>query len=401
MNPVPLPLQQLYHDLVQLLREERFDADYANSLFKGPWGALLFMFYYEQYADPTADNATALLEKIYEQYSIEEDSSYAFCSGHTGPFWLLDHLNRHGFLEMDMQYLADDFVTATIVQSRDHLDHLNFDFLHGSSGMCNFLLHYSARPDVAAHLQEFVNAMMLHSKMTAHGRSLPLFYTHEKPVGTFVDAFSLAHGSCSILIILAKIYQAGIAQEQCRQLLLESFPFILHHKNTPAEGSFQALFPAILDGHSINSRLSWCYGDLNVALALWRCGQAINMPAWQEEAKAIMHYNICRNTDEAAGILDNCICHGSGGIAAFYRKFWFETGDIAFYHCASHWQRQAVEKISFDEEGRKHGIKVWQGKDKQWDYAWDLLDGGAGVGLSMLSHLHDTPLAWDECFLLS
>lgn len=403
MDNTASQLAHMYNDLVSLLDKAEYDPGQSNSLFKGPWGALLFMFYYEQYVDDKADNAAALLEKIYAGYSPEEGLNYSFCSGHTGPFWLLDHLNRHQFVEMDMDYLASDFITATIAQSAYHIECKNFDFLHGSIGMCNFLLGFTGRADVKAHLEYFVTTLFAASKMTDKGRSLPIFYTHEEPAGEFVDAFSLAHGSCSALILLAKIYQAGIATAMCQQLITESISFILQHKIERAPDSLAALYPAILDGNyaGANSRLSWCYGDLNVAICLWQCGKVLSEKSWMEEALYIMHYNTARVTDEAAGIVDNCICHGASGIAAFYRKFWFETKDPAFYTCAAYWHNRTMEKISFSEDGSKHGIKVWQGKDKQWDYSWDLLDGGSGVGLSILSHLQDHPLAWDECFLIS
>ncbi|PSL48027.1 lanthionine synthetase-like protein [Chitinophaga niastensis] len=401
MNNTTSQLQHIYNDMILLLSHDKYDPGYSNSLFKGPWGGLLFMFYYEQYVDEQADNAAALLEKLYTAYAPEEGSNYSFCSGHTGPFWLLDHLNRHEFLDINVDDLAADFITSAIVQSNFHIANKNFDFLHGSAGICNFLLSFTKRTDVVAHLEHFVHTITELSEMTDKGRSLPFFFTHDKPQGIYVNSFSLAHGSCAVLIILAKIYEAGIAREACKQLIAESITFILHHKNKVTAASLHALYPAILDGKSSSSRLSWCYGDLNVAIALWHCGKTLAEKSWMDDAINIMYYNIRRDTDETAGIMDNCICHGSGGIAAFYRKFWFETNDMAFYKCATHWHKRAVEKISFSEDGSQHGIKVWQGKDKQWDYSWDLLDGGSGVGLSLLSHLHQQPLSWDECFLLS
>ncbi|SJZ78262.1 Lanthionine synthetase C-like protein [Chitinophaga eiseniae] len=401
MNNTATQLRYIYHDIIPLLKERKYKADYNTSLFKGPWGALLFMFYYEQYADDQADNATALLEELYAEYAPEKGDNYAFCNGHTGPFWLLEHLTRHEFLDLDINELASDFVTATILQSNFHLEHQNYDFLHGSSGMCNFLLRFASRPDVAEHLGHFVQKLWDNSVMTDKGRSLPFFYTHDKPEGIFCNSFSLAHGSCSLLIIVAKIYEAGIAKERCQSLITESIPFILQNQNAVSDDSMHALYPAILDGKSTDSRLSWCYGDLNVAMMLWHCGKVFGEEHWKEEALHIMRYNMRRDTDEAAGIVDNCLCHGSGGIAAFYRKFWFETGDEAFLRCANHWQEKATEKIVFPEDHSKHGIKMWLGKDKQWEYVWDLLDGSSGVGLSMLSQMHPQALPWDECFLLS
>lgn len=403
METTKLQLRQIYEDLISVLDHQRYGAEYANSLFKGPWGALLFMFYYEQYVDTSADHAAGLLEKLYAAYTPEEGINYSFCSGHTGPYWLLEHLSRRQFLDMDLAELAGDFVTATIAHSNLNLQWRNFDFLHGSIGMCNFLLPFAARHDVRKHLSDCVDHLLAASKLTPKGRSLPIFYTHDKPVGEYVDAFSLAHGSCAALILLTKIYAAGISKDTCELLVTECMAFILNNKLAPVPDELNALYPAILDGKyaSNNSRLAWCYGDLNVAWTLWYCGGVFNNAAWKKEALDIMHYNIRRNTYEAAGVLDSCLCHGTSGIAAFYRKFWFETGDPAFHECAEYWYGKAASEITFSDELNKHGILVWRGKDKDWCYSWDLLDGGAGVGLALMSRLHEKPLTWDECFLLS
>ncbi|WP_160717336.1 lanthionine synthetase LanC family protein [Chitinophaga solisilvae] len=401
MSTINSQLQHIYQDAVQTLQEGKFREEYFSSLFKGPWGALLFLFYYEQYVDTEADNATALLEKIYGDYAPEEGTNFSFCNGHTGPFWLLDHLSRHDFIDMDVHALAEDFVTAAMVQNNYQIHFNNFDYLHGSAGIVHFLLGFAHRQDVRNHLEEFVTAVNKFSETTDLGRSLPFFYTHDEENPVYVNSFSLAHGSCAVLIILSKIYQLGIAQDACRTLINESLEFMIAHRNKVEVDSMHALYPAIMDGKTYNSRLAWCYGDLNVAIAMWYCGKTLGEQRWMDEGVDIMRYNSHRKTNLQAGIVDNCLCHGSAGIAAFYLRFWHETKEQLFYDCAMHWNSQAVADINFSEEGGKAGIKVWQGKERDWDYAWDLLDGAVGVGLSMISHEQQKPLAWDECFLLS
>ncbi|MCW3466207.1 lanthionine synthetase LanC family protein [Chitinophaga nivalis] len=395
-------LQEIYNDMVQMFAQKEYDERHADSLFKGPWGALLFMFYYEKYIDDTVDHAADCLEAVYENFSPDKGIDYAFCNGYSGPFWLLHHLNHHDFVELDIDYLLADFIGNAIVQSEFFVEQEDFDFLHGSAGICNFLVSFAHLPEVRAHLSAFVAGLLQLSEMTPLGRSLPVFTLHDLSIEKGVDAFSLAHGNCSLHILLAKIYQAGIAQDTCRQLIYENIAFMLQHKNPDvAPDSQVALYPGILDGSGIHSRLSWCYGDLNVAHALWYCGKVFGEAAWKQEALDIMHHSARRDTEEAAGIVDNCLCHGSGGIAAFFRKFWHETGDRTFYESATLWHNKALEKVAFSPDKQVHGIRVWQGKDKQWDYAWDLLDGSTGVGLSLLSHTQDQALAWDEFLLLS
>ena len=401
MSPIVTHLQHIYEDMVQMLRHQRYAPYHANSLFQGPWGALLFMFYYEQYIDPQSDQATELLEALYSSYTPDADGDYSLCSGHSGPFWLLAHGCRHQFLDLGLDDLVADVIPAAIRESNQLIARRDLDFLHGSAGICLFLLNFAHRSDVALHLQHFVLSIQQLSKITPHGRSLPIFHVQEIQPAAYVDAFSLAHGSCALLILLTKIYQAGIAQGICAQLITECIPFILHHRNETTATSTHALFPAILQSHYPTSRLAWCYGDLNVALALWRCGQTLSVRNWKTEALSILHYNTRRNTPETAGIADSCFCHGAAGIAAFYTRFWQETKDPAFQACATHWHQHAVAGIAFSPDNHVHGINVWRNADGQWTYAWDLLDGSSGVGLSLLSHVHGQPLPWDECFLLS
>ncbi|MCW3465567.1 lanthionine synthetase LanC family protein [Chitinophaga nivalis] len=391
----------IYKDMVAMLQQKSYGQEYADSLFKGPWGALFYLFYYEQYVDDTENHAATFMEKLYEELDTEKNYAYSYCTGLTGPFWLLHHLNKHEFVDIDMDYLIPDFITAAILDSEAHIYSKNFDFLHGSAGICNLLVAYADRPEVRTHLEKFVAGLMDISVMTEKGRSLPVFFMMEVKADTGVDSFSLAHGSCSLLILLLKIHQAGIATDTCRQLVYESIPFIMNHKNEVKEDGTTALYPGILDGESDYSRLSWCYGDFNVALALWYCGKYFQEEKWKQEALDIMHYSIKRDTDTTAGIVDTCLCHGSGGIAAFYRKFWYETNDIAFYHSAEHWHNITLDKLVFSEEANVHGVRAWQGKDKQWEYCWDLLDGSCGVGLALLSHDQQEPLPWDEFLLLS
>ncbi len=401
MEHIVAQLRYIYQDTYTLLHHQQYAPAYGNSLLKGPWGALLFMFYYEQYVDPAQDHAAGLLEKLYADYTLQNGGNYGFCSGHTGPFWLLQHLHRHGFVELDMEALAAGFICTLIPHSNEQIAARDFDFLHGSTGICNFLLGFSDKTDVAGHLEHFVYALAAASKKTDKGRSFPFLQVYNAPKGVCVDAFSLAHGTCAILIVLAGIYKAGIATQACEQLIGEGLAFILQHKNEIAGNLQYSLYPPLLDGKGTNSRLSWCYGDLNVAIALWHCGKALQQPAWMAEALAIMHYNTGRSTNDAAGIEDSCLCHGAAGIAAFYRRFWFETKEAAFYDCALHWHNRAAGMLSFSETASRHGMKVWRGDDRQWDYLWDLLDGSCGLGLSMISQLHAAPLAWDECLLLS
>ncbi len=397
---------QIYNDILKYIQGDQRDTQVpADNLFKGDWGALFFMFYYEQYIDDTKDNAVPLLETLYNKLEINQYSNFSYCNGLSGPFWLLHHLNKYEFIELDIDDLASDFITAAIAESNYYLNTNNFDFLHGSAGICNLLVSFAGRPDVKAHLERFVTALMAFSVMTPKGRSIPMFYYHTdppSPVGT--DAFSLAHGTCALQIILAKIHKAGIMQEQCKQLIYETMAFVLAYEKQPAADSFAGLYPSSLkldDEPPVPSRVSWCYGDINVAIALWECGNYFKEEKWITRALNILHYGAKRNTLETGGVIDTCLCHGTAGNAAMYRRFWHATNDKAFLQCSEDWYNLTDELVSFSPEKGVHGIRVWQGKDDQWQYRWDLLDGSAGSGLGLISRSVSHHLPWDEFLLIS
>jgi hypothetical protein len=389
---------KIYNDIVHFLEEDNQNND-PLSLFKGKWGALLYLFYYEQFCDQSQDNATKYLQELYGSIDNDFDQNYNYCSGLAGPFWLLHHLNKHGFLELDIEHISSDFILGAIAQSNYFITDSNFDFLHGSAGICNLLVEFANRDDVRKHLSFFVQRLFKSNVQTGKGFSLPFFYYHTEPASKpGVDAFSLAHGTCALQLILMKIHRAGIEQDKCEKMIFESMAFMLHHENAGGGGS---LFPAYLDGKSAHSRVSWCYGDLNVAISLWQCGKYFNNESWKGKAIEILKYNTNRVSKELSGVLDVCLCHGAAGNAVMYMRMWDETKEPSFLKCAGEWYKMAEEMLEFSGDKNIHGVNVWQGKDEAWQYRWDLLDGSAGVGLAFMNLTQKKPLPWDEFMLLS
>ena len=163
----------IYKDLLRVISDKELLQAAGPNMFKGAWGALFYMFYYEQYVDDTQDNAIPFMEELYNELQAGPGSNFTYCNGLTGPFWLLHHLHKYEFLELDIEHLASDFIRAAIMESDYHLSQNNFDFLHGSGGICNFLVPFSHRPDVQAHLEKFVNALSAICLQTPQGLSMP------------------------------------------------------------------------------------------------------------------------------------------------------------------------------------------------------------------------------------
>lgn len=392
-------IHAINNDLKRLLstRTEKL----PGGLFSGGWGILLFLFYYEKYMDDSVDGAEGLLYQLYESMGDELDGNYTFCSGMSGPFWLLHHLRKYGFIDLDLEHIASDFIPAAISQSNHFIGRSEFDFLHGSSGICNVLVEFAHRQDVRAHLGMFVRKIQDAAVKTDKGYSLPFLYNHAEPtVYDGVDAFSLAHGTCALQLILMKIHRAGIEKDLCEVLIFKTMDFVLEHESKDALMPV-SLFPACLDGKSVSSRVSWCYGDLNVAIALWYCGKYFEQQTWKDKAVEILTYNAGRITRDASGVVDVCLCHGSAGNAAMYLRMWHETKDPAFMACSKTWFDKTLKMLRLPDAQDLHGARVYKGKADGWQYHWNVLEGSAGVGLALMAHLTGAPLPWDEMMLLS
>lgn len=389
--------RKIYNDLLSLMSEEELVNGINDNLYGGQWGVLLYLFYYERYCDTGMSNASNYLVKLYENLDTTSHN-FSFCTGLSGPFWLLNHLSKNDFIDIEIDEITTDFVNLAIEYGKVYINNKNFDFLHGSAGVCNVLIEFAHLEVVQEHLSFFVNTLFSASVNTDTGLSLPFFHFYtDPPSNVGIDAFSLAHGTCSYQIILLKIYQLGIEVKKCRLMIEESMQFMLNYENKPAvEG--QALFPMYTDGKTISSRVSWCYGDLNVATSLWQCGIVFNNHEWKKIAFEICKHNISRNTCSSAGVVDTCLCHGTSGNGLMYLQMWENFGDERFKKCADDWFELTHEMLEFSTEHR--GIKMWQGDKRGWEYKPDFLDGSAGVGLALISENIGKTLPWKELLLL-
>lgn len=370
------------------------------SLFKGKWGALFFLFYYEKFCDQTKNKATDYLELLYSNLDTQT-INLTYCNGLSGPYWLLNHLNKYDFLDINIAEIIPDFITTAIEQSENCLHKSDFDFLHGSAGIINLLTEYTEYPEVKRHLSIFVDSLTKFAIRTSRGASLPIFVPYNKEKLTDgMDAFSLAHGNCAILILLIKIHKAEIATQKCAALIEDIIDFILSNENKFVQIP-KSMYPAHVDNINFHSRVSWCYGDLNVAVALWQCGQHLNNDSWKKKALDILKYNTNRNSCTTSGVKDICLCHGTAGNAAIYMRMWQETKEPVLLDCAKEWFKLTHEMYQFSKTSDVHGVLAWQGVTAEWQYRWDLLDGSAGTGLALISEYTGTALPWDEFLLIS
>lgn len=209
----------------------------------------------------------------------------------------------------------------------------------------------------------------------------------------------LAHGIPGIIALLAKVISAGIAKDKAGRLLEGSVRWLLRQRLEAGKGS---CFPAFVapNRQSGKSRLAWCYGDMSVASTLLLSARYTGLNWWEQEALAIAAEAAVRDP-ATSGVTDACFCHGTAGLAHIFNRIYHAYPDPRFADAAEYWLRQTLQ---FREPGKgAAGYLVW-GIDAQENQVLieklSLLEGLAGIGLSLLAAVSSIEPCWDRIFLL-
>jgi len=184
-------------------------------------------------------------------------------------------------------------------------------------------------------------------------------------------------------------------------MIFMTIRFILRNENKDL--SCSSLFPSwVHEGMDASStqRLAWCYGDLGIGFTLWRAGKVLKDETIAQKGVATIEYSCKRRDLSEAKVVDNGLCHGTFGMVQIYKHMYKETKKTIFKESADYWMKKGLE-MAIHEDGYA-GYMQWQGgKNEGWRNETNLLEGIAGIGLSIISYLAPFETKWDECLLIS
>jgi hypothetical protein len=209
----------------------------------------------------------------------------------------------------------------------------------------------------------------------------------------------LAHGVPGIIALLGRTQAAGIAQEKTSRLLQGSVRWLLNQRLDP---KFNSSFPPFLvpEQKIEDCRLAWCYGDAGLAAALLLAARAVGNREWEEEALAIARKAANREPENCL-VKDVCFCHGSAGLAHIFNRFYHATREELFARSCSYWLDQSLQ---FRKPGTGAAGYLVLAPDTERTVAFQprygLIEGIAGVGLSLLAAISDVEPCWDRIFMV-
>ena len=129
----------------------------------------------------------------------------------------------------------------------------------------------------------------------------------------------VAHGIPGIIHFLSEVSVTAIVDKQRSHRLLEGAVNWLIAQRRPA-GSRSIFGPWIVPGeHQLDSRLTWCYGDMGILAVLLQVARRTDREDWHKFANELLNH--CLDwPQEVSGIKDAPLCHGAIGVAHIFNR---------------------------------------------------------------------------------
>ncbi|WP_394748730.1 lanthionine synthetase C family protein [Spongiimicrobium salis] len=395
--------KQKVQEIDRILRKE-YKRTSDIGIMTGISGIALFQFYYSRYIDSNecAEIATEMIVNGIEKINNGYDSP-SYSDGIAGLCWVVQHLKINGFLDVDTDAFLSPFDEYLYAQMRYELKLGNFDFLHGALGYgFYFLSRYDNTSDL--HLKKKYEKYLLslvtglENSMITEGKTFKWESTLNVKTGVKGFDLGLSHGIASIINFLSRLHQFEVFKKSTEKLLKGSIAFVLSTESD--KKTSLSLFPSAIEKEKsiqYNSRISWCYGDLGIGLSLLRASKVLKDGSLKQKAYTIFKHTAERKTPQDTLVRDAGVCHGSFGNALMYQNI--SGRNKLFQRMSEFWLGDGMQKAVY-KDGYA-GYKQWCNSRKTWISQLSLLEGIAGIGLTIINYLSKKRFKWDECLLIS
>lgn len=393
-------------EIAAALRDEEWAPERLHyGLAGGSTGIAIF---YHELAQRWPDSDFAALRDRHWTAAIDSmaNASFArpnFYSGFTGVGWattLLTSSEHSGNGDDDTHEELEEGLLDCLLAIDDPAD---YDLINGPTGWGTYALERWPHPRAVRALELIVDFFDQRAERTPDGirwhtapELLPEWQRERSPRGYF--NLGLSHGMPGVWVFLAQALVRGIRPEVTEALLTESVRWGLSQRTPGPKG---LSFPTTVteEARFPGGRLSWCYGDLGVAAALYLAGQVASRPEWTQEA-LVLARRLSTIRQETSRNVDAGLCHGTAGIAHIFNRLYQETADEVFAQAAVYWLNIA---LGMRQEGIGPGrYAAWRTEPEPgWTPTPGLLEGSAGIGLALLAATGNRPCHWDRFLSIS
>jgi len=318
-------------------------------------------------------------------------------TGYSGVAWTMSYLIADPADSGTEEYLQFfDGQLLDLIQQPDH--NLSYEPFSGLVGIGLYALRRLPRPEALEILNHILDNLLESALHDHDGASWML----DSPPGKMRDMYpdgntncGLAHGMPSVMVFLSALYMNGLRTADTRELLDDAVHWLLAQEFPAAS---RCRFPAVVDpaGEKTLSRLAWCYGDPGVAAALLIAARCTGEQGWYEKALEVAD-DAAQRQFEDSGVVDAPLCHGASGLALIFSRLYNYTGFERHALAARRWYDHTLS-LRVHEDGIA-GYRTYRKEGAITDP--QLLNGAAGIGLSLLAGISEHEPSWDQFMMLS
>lgn len=393
------PKEAKVHEIARILADSMQMPDVKDAgigLYTGKFGILLFLAHYAE-RFPNESNRRLLdryLEECCDDLCNNVAYLYTFCSGLAGAMSSVRLMSELSLIDLDISEIEAQYKPVMLRQMETYLSHNpgSYDFMHGALGIA---LHYRTDPDFIGKIVSWLSEHANRDDGYTKWRSV----LDDK--GKIGYNIALSHGMSSIVLVLSRLYESGVSRNEIGELVAGTVGYILSQEwDRSVHGCCFPSQSTENGGEAYKSRLGWCYGDLGVAAALWQAGKTFGRQEWMQKAMDVMLFSTQRRDPKESSINDAGLCHGGAGVAMMFKYMYDETGDGRFAQTAQYWADVTLG-LAVHEDGPAGYKRFTLEVTPPWKPSYTLLEGIAGIGLSLLSTLDmERKNEWTELFLL-
>ncbi len=371
---------------------------YNHGLLTGSCGYSIFLFHAGALLgnNMLTSKAEQLIEKMFDDLNGDgkKFSGISYAGGATGFCYAMNYLQKNGFLELDVASEFEDIDEFLYNTAIKQVAEDKIDFLHAAAGVLHYFVSREKSPRILHYINSIAGVLCNRAQFLNNGlwfRNLGLqrLKNNELDLG-------LAHGQTGILLILMEAWAFLEKQNSIKEIIDKAIYLILQCRmpENYREG-IRSLFPFgfhVNDNQTENiniyNRLAWCYGDLNEVLVLYRAGKLFDNKYYLEEADQIGHKTVQRKSEEETNYHKTMFCHGTSGLAQFYKCLYNETANDVYFDSYSSWINSTLLQI--DESGDSAVAENNIG----------LLEGISGTGMVLSEYAAEKKMSWAGIFLL-
>lgn len=289
-----------------------------------------------------------------------------------------------------------------------------YDVIAGLTGILSYLYLFKDDSECYNGLTEGLDALIeLTRTIVINTEEVPGWYISadnqfsqlEKEIyaeGNFNT--SMSHGIAGPLTLLSEMASKGICrsnQKESIQRIVDfyfSYRLVEHNRDIwKGQLEFKEIQEKSPNTHNLVMRDAWCYGSFGICYALIRAGIALN------DQKLIEYgiQNIRLTIPDIQGIFSPTFCHGYAGIYQVLHSIEALVAQQVFVEEKKVIQERIMDFYESDNPYGFHNIEYDHEKGCLRPYeSTGLLEGVAGVCLSLFEGEHPGNSIWKRAFLL-